>query len=146
MNSDFVAMFGAFADSGVEYLVVGAHALGVYGSPRATGDLDLWVRPTPDNARRVLAALRAFGAPLEGVTTADFETPDRILQLGVAPRRIDLLTGITGVTFDEAWPRRKEIEIAGHRVPVIGRDDLVRNKRATGRTRDRADLEALGEA
>ena len=143
MNSDFVEMLSAFSAAGVEYLVVGAHAFGVHAHPRATGDLDLWVHSTPGNADRVLSALRKFGAPLQGVSANDFETPDRVLQLGVAPYRIDLLTSISGVDFEDAWPRRKEVLMEGLVVPVLGREDLIVNKRATGRPQDQADLAAL---
>jgi hypothetical protein len=144
MNQDFVEMLSAFAEAGVEYLVVGAHALAVHARPRATGDLDLWVRPSPENAARVLTALRGFGAPLADIEPTDFHLPDRVVQLGVVPNRIDLLTGITGVSFEQAWPRRLEVPLAGLVVPILGREDLITNKRATGRSQDRADLEALG--
>ena len=144
MNQDFVEMLSAFGEAGVEYLVVGAHALAVHARPRATGDLDLWVRPSPENAARVLIALRRFGAPLADIEPTDFQLPDRVVQLGVVPNRIDLLTGITGVSFEQAWPRRLEVPLAGLIVPILGREDLITNKRATGRSQDRADLEALG--
>jgi predicted nucleotidyltransferase len=143
MNRDFVEMLSAFSASGVEYLVVGAHALAVHARPRATGDLDLWIRPTPDNAQRVMSALRNFGAPLGGVSQRDLEIPEQVLQLGVVPNRIDLLTSITGVHFESAWPRRHEVSIEGVQVPILGREDLIRNKRATGRAQDRADLVLL---
>jgi hypothetical protein len=145
MNRDFVEMLSAFSATGVEYLVVGAHAFGVHARPRATGDLDLWVRTTPENANRVLAALKEYGAPLHGVEREDFETPNRVLQLGVAPYRIDLLTSITGVSFEDAWPKRKLVPIDGLLVPILGREDLIVNKRATDRPQDRADVAALEE-
>jgi hypothetical protein len=144
MNRDFVEMLSALSETGVEFLVVGAHALAVHARPRATGDLDLWVHPTPENAARVLKALSRFGAPMKDITTDDFELPDRVLQLGVVPNRIDLLTSITGVAFSDAWPRRKIVSIEGLGVPVLSREDLIENKRATGRPQDRADLELLG--
>ena len=144
MNRDFVEMLSALSETGVEFLVVGAHALAVHARPRATGDLDLWVRPTAENAARVLSALSRFGAPLNDISADDFETPNRVLQLGVVPNRIDLLTSITGVTFGDAWPRRKVVSIEGLAVPVLGRVDLIENKRATDRPQDRADLELLG--
>jgi hypothetical protein len=120
MNRDFVEMLSAFSVAGVEYLVVGAHAVGIHGTPRATGDLDLWVRPTPENAKRVLDALRQFGAPLANLSEQDFQQPDRVVQLGVVPNRIDLLTSISGVGFDEAWPRRLEVRIEGISIPGPG--------------------------
>jgi hypothetical protein len=145
MNRDFVEMLSALCVANVEFLVVGAHALAVHGSPRATGDLDVWVRRTPENAARVLAALRAFGAPLCDLTTADLAEPDTVFQIGLPPSRIDVLSGISGVVFEDAWPRRKELTIEGLRVAVIGRADFVANKRAAGRPKDLADLALLGE-
>ena len=120
-----------------------AYALAVHGQPRATGDMDVRVRPTPENARRVAAALRRFGAPMEQFTEADFARPDLVAQLGVKPNRIDILTGIDGLSFEEAWPNRLAQVVEGLSIPVLGRADLIRNKRATGRTQDLADAEAL---
>jgi hypothetical protein len=146
MNRDFVEMLSALSAAGAEYVVVGAHALAAHGLPRATGDLDLWVRPTPENAERVLTALRAFGAPLHDLSVHDLTSSETVFQIGVPPNRIDLLTSITGVSFDEAWPHRQEVPIGALTVPVLGRADLVRNKRALGRPRDLADLAALDES
>jgi hypothetical protein len=131
-----------------EFLVVGAHALSVHGIPRATGDLDVWVRPNPENATRVMTALSQFGAPIAdlGITAGDFTRPDVVAQLGVPPYRIDVMTSISGVDFESAWANRVYGTIAGTRVPVLGRESFVLNKRATGRTKDAADLESLGEA
>ena len=139
MNRDFVEMLSALFAENVEYLVVGAYALAAHGLPRATGDIDIWVRPTPDNAERVLRALRAFGAPLLDLAREDLLRPDTAFQIVVAPGRIDLLTGLTGLTFEEAWPARITTSIEGVAVPVIGREDLLRNKEATGRPQDVAD-------
>jgi hypothetical protein len=145
LNPDYSDMLSAFVNAEVEYLLVGAYALAVYGHPRATGDIDLWVRSTPENARRVVDALAAFGAPLSGVQQSDFEGPDTVFQIGVSPRRIDLLTSIDGVSFQEAWPDRREVELDGITVPVISRKHFVQNKRALGRSKDLADLERLDE-
>ncbi len=147
MNRDFLDMLSALSAAGVEYLLVGAHALAAHGVPRATGDIDIWVRPTEDNAARVLDALVAFGAPSSDLSRADLIRDDTVFQIGVPPHRIDLLTGIAGVGFDEAWPRRIEIALPDlpFPVPVLGREDFVRNKRAAGRAKDRADLALLGE-
>ena len=122
--------------------------MAVHGVPRATGDLDVWVATDPANADRVWAALSRFGAPVAamGVGREDLTRPDQVVQIGLPPRRIDILTSISGVSFDEAWKGRVTHEIGGLPVPFLGRAELVRNKRATGRTKDRADLEALGEA
>jgi hypothetical protein len=143
MNRDFVEMLAALRDAGAEYLVVGAHALAAHGRPRATGDLDLWVRPTRDNARRVYAALAAFGAPLDQLAVEDLTEPDLTYQVGVVPARIDILTGISGVEFAEAWADRMIIRLGELEVPVIGREALIRNKRAAGRPRDLADVAEL---
>jgi hypothetical protein len=126
--------------------VVGAHALSIHGVPRATVYLDVWTEPTPENANRVWRALAAFGAPLErlDIAESDFTLPDIVAQLGLPPNRIDILTGVSGVTFAEAWPDRVEAEIDGIRVPFLGRDALIKNKRASGRKRDLGDIEALG--
>jgi hypothetical protein len=129
--------------AGVEFLLVGAHALAVYGRPRATGDLDLWVRPTRENAPRVMQALKAFGAPSFDLTVEDLSTPENVFQIGVAPCRIDLLTTISGVDFETAWNHRTTLEIDGLSIPCIGRADLVANKRAVGRPRDLADVAEL---
>lgn len=143
MDANFRDMLNALSAAGVEFLVVGAHALAVHGRPRATGDLDIWVRSTPDNARRVYAALADFGAPLAGIVPNDFSTTDVVYQVGLPPSRIDVLTGLTGLTFAEAWPRRAEVTLAGVRVALLGREDLIANKRATGRPQDLADVAAL---
>jgi hypothetical protein len=117
------------------FLVVGAYAVAFHSRPRATGDLDVWVEPTPINAGRVLGALRAFGAPLADLTEADLARPDTVFQVGVPPRRIDLLTSLTGVAFQEAWPGRVEGRFGDVSCPIIGRDALVQNKRGRGRPR-----------
>ncbi len=143
MNRDYVEMLSALRDAGAEYLVVGAHALAAHGRPRATGDLDLWVRPTPANARRVYAALQTFGAPLTTLSVDELASPDLVFQIGVAPARIDILTSVSGVAFDDAWPERISVRIANLDVPVIGRNALIRNKRAAGRPRDIADIAEL---
>lgn len=143
MNRDFVEMLAALSDAEAHFLVVGAHAMAVHGRPRATGDLDLWVRPSAENARRVWAALEAFGAPLDKLEPEDLTTEDLVFQIGVVPSRIDILTSITGVEFDEAWPDRVVVEVSGVDAPVIGRAHLVQNKRAVGRPRDLADLAEL---
>ncbi len=125
------------------HLLVGAHALAAHGVVRATGDMDVWVRATPENASKVWRALLAFGAPLQELTERDLATPELVFQIGVAPYRIDLLTSIDGVSFEEAWAHRTTVRVEGHEIPLIGRADLLRNKRATGRLRDLADAEEL---
>jgi hypothetical protein len=135
----------AFSGHEVRYVVVGAHALGYWAQPRATGDFDLFVDPSPANARRVWAALEEFGAPLFDLTIEDLSRPGVVFQMGVPPFRIDLATELTGIGFDEAWSEHGEFELDGHRIPVIGRAAMIRNKRATGRPKDLLDLELLGE-
>jgi hypothetical protein len=105
--------------------------------------MDLWIRATHDNALRVWNALKRFGAPTSRLSIADLTLPDIVFQIGLPPRRIDLLTSITGLTFDKAWPNRLHIDVDGLRVPVLGRSDLITNKRATARTKDLADVEVL---
>lgn len=145
MNQDFVEMLAALSDAGADYLVVGAHALAAHGIPRATGDLDIWVRPTLENAARVWAALEAFGAPLHALELQDLYSPEVVFQIGLPPNRIDLLTSISGVAFDDAWRDRIIVTVSGQDVPTIGRDDFIRNKKAVGRPRDLADVAELEE-
>lgn len=143
MNLDFLDLLRAFIAHEVRFLIVGAYALALHGRPRATGDLDVWVDPTPDNAARVVGALAAFGAPMEQVSEADFSSPGVVLQLGVAPARIDILTALTGITFEEAWQGRVREALGGVPVEFIGRESFIKNKRATGRIKDLADIEGL---
>lgn len=143
LNRDFREFVGLLAAHGVEYLVVGGFALAAHGRPRYTGDLDLWIGRTAANVDRLLAALRAFGFGSLGLEAADFLAEDTVVQLGVAPGRIDLMTGIDGVRFEDAWPRRLSVAVAGVELPVIHVDDFRTNKRATGRLRDLADLDDL---
>jgi len=143
VNRDFAEMLSALSEAGAEFLIVGAHALAAHGTPRATGDLDVWVRPTPANARRVMQALTAFGAPLHDLTLDDLTRSDTVFQIGVPPSRVDILTGVSGVQFDDAWPRRVALDVEGAAVSVISREDFIRNKRAIGRPKDLADIDSL---
>lgn len=145
MNRDFVEMLSALSEAGVDFLVVGAHALAAHGIPRATGDLDIWVRPSPENAERVLSALKTFGSPLFELTRDDLTSPETVFQIGLPPARIDVLTTLSGVVFEDAWQRRIHVKIGDLTVPVIGREDFIANKRAVGRTRDLADIEMLDD-
>jgi hypothetical protein len=148
LNEDFRDFLVSLADAGADFLVVGAYALALHGAPRASGDIDVVVRPEPANAARVLEALQRFGAPVQaaGITTADLATPGNVYQIGLPPRRIDVLTSLTGVEFDEAWASRVPAEVEGRTVWFIGRAALVKNKQALGRARDLADLERLKRA
>jgi hypothetical protein len=145
LNEDFRDILVQLADAGVDFLIVGAYALGFHGAPRASGDIDLLVRPSSENAARVVEALLAFGAPLgaHGVSAADFARPGTVYQIGLPPRRIAILTEITGVGFDEAWASRVQAAVAGRAVNVLGREAFLKNKLATGRPKDLADAARL---
>ena len=143
MSRDFAEMLSALSAAGARFLIVGAHALAAHGAPRATGDLDIWIQATPENAARVLHALTTFGAALLDLTVDDLSKPDTVFQIGLPPSRIDILSGISGVDFDAAWPRRVDVPIGDLRVGVIGRSDYIANKRASGRPRDLIDIELL---
>ena len=143
MNPDFVDLLRAFSAADVRFLVVGAYALAHHGRPRATGDLDVWVDPTPANAAFVMQALAAFGAPLTEVSEADFARPGVVFQIGVPPGRIDVLTELTGLAFADAWAGRERAQFGELAVDYIGRDAFIRDKRATGRAQDLADIEGI---
>ena len=145
VNQDFLDLLRLLLAAGARFLVVGAHAMAVHGVPRATGDLDIWLDPEPANAERAWDALMEFGAPVRemGITRSDLVTPGVVVQIGQPPRRIDLLTQVSGLTFAEAWPNRAVHAIEALAVPFIGRSELVRNKRASGRPKDIADLDIL---
>jgi hypothetical protein len=143
VNRDFRDLFAALNDAGADYLVVGAHALAAHGHVRATKDIDVWIRCNAENARRVHDALRAFGAPLANLSPADLATPGIVFQIGVAPIRIDILTTISGVTFEEAWPTRISSHYADQPIAVLSREHLIQNKLASGRLQDLADVETL---
>jgi hypothetical protein len=143
MNQDFRDLLAEFNARDVEYIVVGAHALAAHGYVRATKDLDVWVRPTTLNAPRVLAALAAFGAPLHDLTEVDLASPGTIFQIGVPPIRIDVITSIDGVEFDDAWPTSMRAPFGDQMAPILSREDLIRNKRAAGRPQDLLDVKWL---
>lgn len=148
MNEDWSDALAALVAAGARFIVVGAHAMAVHGVPRATQDLDIWVEATEENAARVWEALAQFGAPLRdlGITPDDFVRPDTVIQIGLPPNRIDVLTEISGGhDFAAAWRERIEHEVDGKVVPFLGRATLIANKRASGRLKDLADIEALGE-
>jgi hypothetical protein len=143
MNQDFIDLLRAFIAADVRFLIVGAYALALHGRPRATGDLDVWVEPTMENAERVMRALTEFGAPMTAIDRDDFTRPGVVYQIGVVPGRIDILTELTGLTFAEAWPGRMRRPFGEVEVDFIGREAFVRNKRAIGRPRDLGDIEGL---
>ena len=143
LNTDYKDMLQVLLDNGVRFLLVGAYAMGAHGYPRATGDIDIWVEPSADNSRRVYRALTKFGAPLAQLDEDTFVKRDIVFQIGIAPRRIDVISAISGVEFADAYGRRQIVEIEGLSIPVLSRDDLIRNKRASGRDRDRLDADRL---
>jgi hypothetical protein len=143
LNKDLREFIELLNSNGAEYLVVGAFAVAFHGYPRYTGDLDLFVRPTKANAERVLSALSQFGFGKAGIEVADLQSSGMIIQLGVQPNRIDLLTAISGVGFDEAWATRRQAELEGVPTQFIGRASLLRNKESTGRAKDLGDAEEL---
>ena len=143
MHPDFKELLSEFKAKRAEYLVVGAHALAAHGHVRATKDMDVWVRPSPENARRAIDALVAFGAPIHGMTADDLSAPNFVLQIGVPPVRIAIITSITAVEFDEAWPARLQTVFDGEPVGVLSRQHLIQNKSATGRPQDLANVHFL---
>ena len=143
LNPDFREFVQLLEKHNTEYLVVGGYAVGIHGRPRYTGDLDVWVNPTSVNAKNVLNAVNDFGFASYGLTISDFETEGNIIQLGYPPLRIDIITDIDGVDFDECYKNRKSVIIDGLSVNFIGFDDLVKNKKASGRYRDLDDLRNL---
>ncbi|MFK7926580.1 MAG: hypothetical protein AB8H79_00210 [Myxococcota bacterium] len=148
LNEDFEDLLDALEEASVRYVVVGAHALAAHGVARATADIDILVQAGAANAKRVYDALVTFGAPIEqhGITAQDFEVEGDVYQMGLPPRRIDLLTRIDGVSFEQAWNGRKEVTYAGRRLLVLGLHEFITNKRAAGRPKDLADLELLRAA
>ena len=142
---DFDEFFDLLIARGVEILVVGDYALAIHGAPRFTGDIDVFIRPTLDNAERLLGAVTDFGFPTAGVSGAELIDPARLLQMGVEPVQIHVMSAISGVAWDDAWTGRVTARCDSHDVPFLGRRELNRNKQASGRLQDRADLEALGE-
>jgi hypothetical protein len=145
MNSDFKELLSIFARSQVKFLVIGGYAVIRYTEPRYTKDLDLWVSTERANAHAVFQALQQFGAPLTGMTEDDFAYEGYFYQMGRPPVRVDILMSVSGLTFDEAWNNRVEIEIDGLTIPFISRDDLIKTKLASGRPQDLIDAEALSQ-
>ncbi|XXX76543.1 nucleotidyltransferase [Sorangium sp. So ce134] len=143
-NRDFRDLFAELNAAGAEYLVVGAHALAAHGHVRATKDLDVWVRCSADNAARVHAALCAFGAPVAALSLEELGSPGIVFQIGVEPVRVDILTSIDGVSFDDAWQARVPSRYDDQAIQVISREHLIANKLASGRLQDLADVERLG--
>jgi len=145
VNEDYHDILAALIAHDVRFLIVGAHALAVHGYPRSTVDIDIWIDATEENAARVWRALAEFGAPLDDldVSQQDLTRHNVVVQLGLPPNRIDILTGVSGLTFDRAWANRVEDSLEAVTVPVLGLADLIENKRATGRDKDRVDVRGM---
>ena len=143
LNPDYKEMLSTLAGEKVDYLIVGAYALAAHGLVRATGDIDILVRPDLENSKRTYQALGRFGAPLSEIRPDTFSKPDVIFQIGVVPRRIDVITSITGVSFQDAWAHRQMRRVEELDLPVLSIDDLILNKSATGRPKDKVDLKWL---
>ncbi|OPL15757.1 MAG: hypothetical protein AVO39_07085 [delta proteobacterium MLS_D] len=143
LNEDYRDILQALSDEKVKFILVGAYALAAHGYPRATMDIDIWVMPSSDNAEAVLRALRSFGTPLHNITKKDLEEDGTVFQIGVAPRRIDIITEATGLKFEQTYQNSILVNIDGIDVHIPSIDDLIINKKATGRTKDLADAEAL---
>jgi len=145
VNSDFTDLLKLFSDNNVRYLIIGGYAVIQYAEPRYTKDLDLWISTDTANAASVYAALRAFGAPLAGLTEDDFSEEGYFYQMGVPPVRVDILMGIPGLEFDQAWNKRVEIDFDGLMVSFISKEDLIAAKRASGRPQDLIDANTLAQ-
>jgi len=142
-QAEFSELLASFNAQGVEYVVAGAHALAFHGVPRFTGDMDVYVRPSPENARRVMAALKAFGFGDVGLAASDFERPEQVIQLGRPPVRVDLITSLTGLSWESTDAGKVAGEYADVPVHYLGRSEFITNKKAVGRNKDLADVEAL---
>ena len=145
LNKDFKEFVELLNSESVEYLVVGGYALAAHGHPRYTGDIDFWIATSPENVDRLLRALNAFGFGGVGLSQADFLVPEAVIQLGFPPARIDLLTAIDGVSFENCYPKRLMVQLGGTPLPIIDLESFKANKRASGRAKDLADLESLDE-
>lgn len=143
LNQDFKDILSCLNDEGVEFVVVGAYALAAHGFPRSTGDIDVLINNDPANARKVLRALKNFGAPISGITEEDLMSPELVFQIGVEPCRIDLMTSITGVEFDAAWENKVPVVVDGIEIFVLSKEDLLKNKSALGRDKDQGDISWL---
>lgn len=145
VNPDFRDLFAALNDAKARYLLVGGYAVAFHAQPRFTKDLDIWVQPSMENAEYIFLALQSFGAPLTNISPADLAKPGLIFQIGIPPNRIDIITSIAGVDFEDAWLAKQDTHYGDQRIYVIGREHLIRNKRTVGRPQDLIDAEVLDE-
>lgn len=143
LNEDYKEMLQLLSEEDAKFIVVGAYALAAHGFPRATGDIDIWINPEINNARKVMNALKRFGCPLFELSIDDLLTKGTIFQIGVAPRRIDIITSIDGVEFNEAWDDCIKLQVEGIQIPILSLDKLIKNKESSGREKDTLDLKNL---
>ena len=145
LNKDYKEMLQILLNNEVKFLIVGAYAMGAYGYPRATGDFDIWIEASLDNSRKIYKSLSEFGSPLSDIAKDTFTKKGIIFQIGVAPRRIDIITHIDGVDFQEAYQSKENIEIEKLSIPFISKENLIKNKQSTGREKDKLDVNYLKE-
>ena len=145
LNDGYREMLQILLGNEVRFLIIGAYALGAYGYPRATGDFDIWVEPEAGNSQRILSSLADFGAMLSGISETTFTEEGIVYQIGIAPRRIDIITSIDGVDFTQAYANKEWIEVEGLKIPFISKKDLIKNKRSTGRIKDSLDADQLSK-
>ncbi len=145
LHQDFKELLKLLDENSVDYLIIGAFALGFFGYPRSTGDLDVWIRADEENAKKMVKTLNGFGFASLGYKETDFLDKNNIIQLGVPPVRIDIIMSISGVEFDEAYQNKNTVKLDGIKVYYIGKEDFIKNKKASGRLKDLADIESLSQ-
>ena len=143
LNQDYKEMLSTLLEEKVNFLLIGAYALAAHGYPRATGDIDLFIQPNENNAEKVYKALVKFGAPLQNISVKDFATPGTIFQIGIIPRRIDIINSIDGVSFEDAYSDRIIVNIESMPIPVLSKKNMIINKEATGRPKDKTDADVM---
>ncbi len=143
LNADYKEMLQLLSEEQVDYIIVGAYALGTHGYPRATGDIDIWIKPDSVNSKKLYKALARFGVPLDKVNADEFSSEGIIFQIGVVPRRIDIITQIDGISYEEADEDKIIVETEGLKIPVLSLDKLIKNKKATGREKDKLDIKII---
>ncbi len=145
LNEDYKEILQILLKNEANFLIVGAYAMAAYGYPRATGDFDIWVESSAENSEKIYKSLSDFGAPLSDITEKTFAEKDIVFQIGVAPRRIDIITHIDGVKFKDAYLDKEEIEIEKLKIPFLSKENIIKNKKATGREKDKLDIKYLQE-
>ncbi len=143
LNKDYRDILQCLLKEKVDFLIVGAYAMAAYGFPRATKDLDIWIFANPENAERIFRALKKFGAPMEKFELSDFSKEGLVIQIGVSPCRVDILTQIDGVVFEKAFSEKVEVNLDGLKIPIISRKHLLKNKKVSGRPQDLVDITLL---